>query len=61
MIAALVELATELGPEALRMLVELVRLAVSGALKATVAREAEKLAIRIAFDKAVRKAREAGQ
>jgi hypothetical protein len=56
----LIQLVALLGPEAISMLVDLVRLAVHGASKETVAREAEKLAIRIAFDKAVHAARVKG-
>jgi hypothetical protein len=53
----LVLLAAALGPEAIAALVDLVKLAVHGASKETVAREAEKLAHVIAFEKALREAR----
>ncbi len=53
----LVQLAAALGPEAIAALVDLVKLAVHGASKETVAREAEKLAHCIAYEKALREAR----
>lgn len=53
----LVALAAALGPDAINALVDLVKLAVRGASADTVAREAEKLAHCIAYEKALKAAR----
>jgi hypothetical protein len=56
-VIALWTVARLLGPGALELLVDLVRGAVTGEAPAQVARRAEKLAHRIAFEKALSKAR----
>lgn len=53
----LVALVAALGPDAINALVDLVKLAIHGASKETVAREAEKLAHCIAYEKALKAAR----
>ena len=54
---ALVAIAKALGPEALAALIDLAKMAVSGSSAETLARQAEKLAHCVGFEKALHAAR----
>jgi hypothetical protein len=56
-VIALWKLARLLGPGALELLVDLTKAALEGASPSVIARRAEKLAHRVAFERALREAR----